>query len=192
MKKGSEEKGGGQGGFMVDLKLMSASMKKQWSGTQAAKKKAAMKTTEGSVDKFKGRKKKATFAELDKAGKKKDKKEAEACNICVVSFAIRVDKGNNTKGGFDKKIAEGLAFLREYFDKAACILLGRKDPRLGPIKSMADIPRNQGVMKNYFNIPNPMAFLNVTQEGGRVIKGLAIMGFSLDSKECLDDAAGDL
>jgi hypothetical protein len=47
-------------------------------------------------------------------------------------------------------------------------------------------------MKNYFSIPNPMAVLNVTQEGRRVIKGSAIMGFSLDPKECLDDAAGDL
>ncbi len=32
----------------------------------------------------------------------------------------------------------------------------------------------------------------MTQEGGRVIKGSAVMGFSLDPKECLDDAAGDL
>ena len=47
-------------------------------------------------------------------------------------------------------------------------------------------------MKNYFNIPNPMAFLNVNQEGGRVIKGSAVMGFLLDPKECLDDATGDL
>jgi hypothetical protein len=47
-------------------------------------------------------------------------------------------------------------------------------------------------MKNYFNIPNPTAFSNVTQEGGQVIKGSAIMGFSLNSKECLDNVAGDL
>ncbi len=48
-------------------------------------------------------------------------------------------------------------------------------------------------MKNYFSIPNPMAFSNVTQNGGRVIKGLAIiMGFALDPKECLVDAAEDL
>jgi hypothetical protein len=47
-------------------------------------------------------------------------------------------------------------------------------------------------MKNYFSIPNPMAFLNVTQDSGRVIKGSAVVGFSLDPKECLDDAAGDL
>jgi hypothetical protein len=44
----------------------------------------------------------------------------------------------------------------------------------------------------YFSIPNPMAIPNVTQDGGRVIKGSAIMVFSLDPKECLDDAAGDL
>ncbi len=47
-------------------------------------------------------------------------------------------------------------------------------------------------MKNYFIIPNPVGYSNVTQEGGWVIKGLAIMGFSLDPKECLDNTAGDL
>jgi hypothetical protein len=47
-------------------------------------------------------------------------------------------------------------------------------------------------MKNYFSIPNPMVFLHVNQDGGRVIKGSAIMEFSLDPKECLDNAAGDL
>ncbi len=177
---------------MVDLESMNVLMKKKGSRTQAAKKKAATKTKEDSVDKTKGTKKKATFAEPYKAGKKEDKKEVEACNRCVVGFAIRVDKGNNTKGGFDKKIVEGLAFLREYLDKAACVLPGGKDPRLGPIKSKADIPRYHVVMKNYFNIPNPMAFSNVTQEGGRVMKGLAIIEFSLNSKECLGDVAGDL
>jgi hypothetical protein len=46
--------------------------------------------------------------------------------------------------------------------------------------------------EEHFSIPKPMAFLNVRQEGGRVIKGSAVMDFSLDPKECLDDAAGDL
>jgi hypothetical protein len=49
-----------------------------------------------------------------------------------------------------------------------------------------------GDNEDYFSIPNPMAFLNVSQDGGRVIKGSAIMGFSLDPKKCLDNAAGDL
>jgi hypothetical protein len=118
-RKGSEEKGGGQGGFVVDLELMSTSMKKRGSGTQAAKKKAATKTKEDSVDKTKGRKKKATFTEPDEAGKKEDEKEVKACNRCIIGFVIRVDKGNNIKGGIDKKIAEGLAFLREYLDKSS-------------------------------------------------------------------------
>jgi hypothetical protein len=47
-------------------------------------------------------------------------------------------------------------------------------------------------MRNYFNIPNQMAFLNVNQDNGRVIKGSAIMGFSTNPKNCLEDAAGDL
>ncbi len=48
------------------------------------------------------------------------------------------------------------------------------------------------VTKNYFNIPNLMVFYNVTQKCGWVIKVSAIMGFSLDPKECLDNVAGDL
>jgi hypothetical protein len=119
-------------------------------------------------------------------------KEVAVCFKCVVGFAIRVNKGNNAKGGFGKKIAEGLSFLCEYLDKAACILPSGKDQRLNPIKTKADLPKYQVTMKNYFNIPNPMAFLNVTQEGGRVIKESAVMGFLLDPKECLDNAAGDL
>ena len=47
-------------------------------------------------------------------------------------------------------------------------------------------------MRNYFNIPNQMAFSNVNQDNGRVIKGSAIMGFSTNPKNCLEDVAGDL
>jgi hypothetical protein len=72
-----------------------------------------------------------------------------------------------------------LAFLREYLDKAACILPSGKDQCLGPIKTKAALPRYQVIMKNYFSIPNPMAFLDVTQKGSRVIKGSAVMGFLL-------------
>jgi hypothetical protein len=114
------------------------------------------------------------------------------CFKCVVGFVIRINKGNNAKGGFNKKIVEGLSFLLKELDKAACILPSGKDQRLNPIKTKVDLPKYQVTMKNYFNIPNPMAFSNVIQEGGRVIKGSAVMGFSLDPKKCLDNAAGDL
>jgi len=111
---------------------------------------------------------------------------------CFTGFTIRVDRGNNTKGGFNKKLSEGLTFLREFVDPAACILPNGKDKRLGLIKSKSDLPKYQLTMRNYFNIPNQMAFLNANQDNGRVIKGSAIMGFSTNPKNCLDDAAGDL
>jgi hypothetical protein len=38
---------------------------------------------------------------------------------CVVGFAVRVNEGKDTKGGFDKKIMEGLAFMQTYIDKNA-------------------------------------------------------------------------
>jgi hypothetical protein len=129
---------------------------------------------------------------LQETGGKKDEEEVAISFDCVVGFAIQVDKGYNAKGRFDKKIAEGLAFLREYLDKATCILPSRKDQQLGPIKSKADIPKYQVIIKNYFSIPNPMAFANVSQDGGRFLKGSAVMGFSINPKECLDNAARDL
>ncbi len=64
------------------------------------------------MEKTKRRKKKVTFApEPDKAGEEKDKEEVDVCFKCVVGFAICVNRGNNAKRGFDKKISEGLAFL---------------------------------------------------------------------------------
>ena len=96
------------------------------------------------------------------------------------------------KGGFAKKLSKGLTFLRDFVDPAACILPNRKDKRLGPIKLKSDLPKYQLTMRNYFNIPNQMAFSNINQDNGRVIKGSAIMGFSINPKNCLDNGAGDL
>jgi hypothetical protein len=184
-KKDLEEEEG-WGGFVVDLESMSTLMKKKSTKAKSNKKVAK--------DKQEEKKKKATLR-LDKpqeTGGKKDNEEVAICFKCVVGFAIRVDKGNNAKGGFNKKISEGLAFLREYLDKAACILSSRKDPWLNPIKSKTDLQKYQVIMKNYFSIPNPMAFSNVTQDGSRVIKGSAVMGFTINPKECVEEAAGDL
>jgi hypothetical protein len=167
---------------------MGAQLKKKSTKGKQSKKKAPK-------DASREKKKKTSFQlqeETQETEEKKGEEEVAICLKCVVGFTIRVDKGNNTKGGFNKKISEGLAFLHEYLDKAACILPSGKDQRLGPIKSKLDIPKYQVIIKNYFNIPNPMAFSNVNQDGGRVIKGSAVMGFSIDPKKCLDDAAGDL
>jgi len=85
---------------------------------------------------------------------------------------------------FDEKLSEGLTFLRDCVDPAACILPNGKDKRLGPIKLKSDLPKYQLIMRNYFNIPNQMAFLDVNQDNGRVIKSAVIMGFSINPKNC--------
>ena len=176
-------------GNTVDLESMSASLRKK--GQPKSK-----KSKEDSAKKpTKSPRKKATFAPVDSeepGRNKEEEKEVPVTAQCVIGFAIRVDRGTNTKGGFDKKVSEGLTFLREFVDPAACILPNGKDKRLGPIKTKSDLPKYQLTMRNYFNIPNQMAFTNVNQDNGRVIKGSAIMGFSLDPKTCLDEAAGDL
>jgi hypothetical protein len=80
---------------------------------------------------------------------------------CVVGFAIRVDKGNNTKLAFDKKLMEGLEFIQQYVDKRACFLPHEKDKKLEPIRAKNDMPKYQVVMKGYFRIPNNNSFSNV-------------------------------
>ena len=79
--------------------------------------------------------------ESEESGKKKEEEEVAVNSQCVKGFAIRVDRGNNTKGGFDKKLSEGLtsagsfskyenglfsvvwpALLPEFLHISACIL----------------------------------------------------------------------
>ena len=111
---------------------------------------------------------------------------------CVVGFAIRVNKGDNAKQAFDKKLMEGLAFIQQYVDKRACFLPHDKDKKLEPICAKNNMPKYQVVMKMYFRIPNNNSFRNIQQENGRVVKGSGIMGFELDPQQCLEEASGDL
>jgi hypothetical protein len=164
---------------------MKTTLKAKGTGTPRPKKK---KNTAEEVDEKNKGKKKATFAEAvqEKPAQKVDYKK------CVVGFAIRVDKGNNTKGGFDKKLMEGLNFMWTYIDSHAAFFPIGKDQTEKPIREKAEMPKYQVTMKNYFSIPNPRAYDNVNQEGGRVIKGSAVMCFSQDPETCLYDASGDL
>jgi hypothetical protein len=75
---------------------------------------------------------------------------------------------------------------------AAFFSINRSDLSRPPIKEKADVPDFQVILRKYFDIPNERAFNSVNQDGGRVIKGSAVMGFSLDPQTCLDEAAGDL
>jgi hypothetical protein len=114
-------------------------------------------------------------------------------NKCVVAFAIRVDKGKDTKAGFDKKIVAALSFLQTYIDKyAAFFSINKLDSSRPPIKEKAGVPAFQVILRRYFDIPNNRAFDSVNQDRGRGIKGSAVMGFSLDPQKCLEEAAGDL
>jgi hypothetical protein len=61
-----------------------------------------------------------------------------------------------------------------------------------PIKEKANLPGFQVILRRYFAIPNERAFDSVNQEGGRAIRGSAVMGFLVDPQKCLDEAAGDL
>ncbi len=73
------------------------------------------KSREGSTKKDKttktpdSEKKKATFAET--VGKEVVKEKEIEYKKCVVSFGIQVDKTKDTKGGFDRKLYEGLMFM---------------------------------------------------------------------------------
>ncbi len=54
-------------------------------------------------------KKKATFAET--VGKEEVKEKEIKYKTCVVGFADCVNKTKDTKGGYDKKLLEGLLFI---------------------------------------------------------------------------------
>ena len=138
-------------------------------------------------------KKSATFAEAESTPATQEPVTKVTDNKCVVSFAIRVDKGKDTKAGFDKKLITGLSFIQTYIDKhAAFFAIDKSDSSRPPIREKADLPAFQVILRCYFDIPNERAFDNVNQDGGRVIEGSAVMGFSPDPQKCLDEAAGDL
>jgi hypothetical protein len=173
----------------VYLEAMSKTPLKEKGKKGEAKQKKKNETSEKEDDRTKA-KKKATFAEMVE----KDANQIQCIEYtkCVVGFAIRVDKGNNTKGGFDKKLMEGLGFMQTYINKHASFHPIGKDQTVKPIREKTDMPKYQVTTKNYFSIPNQRAFNNVRQDGGRVFKGSAVMGFSTDPQTCLDDASGDL
>ncbi len=136
----------------------------------------------------------ATFAEaVTKVAPTKKSVPKITHKKCVVAFSVRVDKGKDTQAAFGKKVIAALNFVQSHIDKhAAFFAIDSTDSSRPPIKEKADLPGYQVVLKRYFAIPNGRAFDNVNQDGGRSIRGSAVMGFSLDPKKCLDEAAGDL
>jgi hypothetical protein len=72
---------------------------------------------EEQVKKTQSRKPKIAFGPTEV-----EKEKVIAYKECVVGFTIRIDKGNNAKEAFDKKLMEGLQFIQQYFDNCACFL----------------------------------------------------------------------
>jgi hypothetical protein len=166
---------------VVNLEEMKGLSRKKGAGTVKPK---------GSKKKDK---KTAMFAEAASKGALWKSEPKVKYNKCVVAFAIRVDKGKDTKVGFDKKIATALSFLQTYINKhAAFFSINRLDSSRPPIKEKADVPAFQVILHRYFDIPNKRAINSVNQDGKRAIKGSAVMGFSVNPQKCLEEAAGDL
>jgi hypothetical protein len=172
----------------VDLEGFMTGLRPKGNGSKKRDKRGKEeRMTEEQVNKTKAWKPKIAFGPTEVV-----KEKPIAYKECVVGFAIRVDKGNNTKSAFNKKLMEGLNFIQQYVDKGACFLPHEKDKKLEPIRAKNDMPKYQVVMKGYFRIPNKNSFSNVQQENGRVVKGSGIMGFKLDPQQCLEEASGDL
>jgi hypothetical protein len=135
-------------------------------------------------------KKKATFVET--VGKEEANEKEIKYKTCVVGFVVWFDKMKDTKGGFNKKFLEGLAFMQTYIDQHASFHLIRLGKALKPIKEKGDMPKYQVTLQNYFCIPSARAFNNINANGGGRIKGSTIMGFTNNPEQCPEEAAGDL
>ncbi len=164
----SATKGEQSNGMEVNLEAMKGSLRKK--GTGMTKSKGLKKRD----------KKTATFAEAASKGATRWSEPEVKHNKCVVAFAIRVNKGKDTKAAFNKKIVAALSFLQNYINRhAAFFSFDKSDLSIPPIKEKVDVPAFQVVLHKYFDIPNDRAFNSVNQDSGRAIKGSAITGFSL-------------
>jgi hypothetical protein len=146
--EGSALKGNQPNGATVNLKAIKGLLRKK--GPGATKSKGSGKND----------KRTATFSEAaSKEAPQKSQPEVKY-NKCVVAFAIRVDKGNNAKERFDKKLVAALSFIHTYINKhTAFFPIKGLDPSKCLIKEKEDLPEFQVVLRSYFEIPNQRAFV---------------------------------
>ena len=108
---------------VVDLEGFTTELRPKGGGSRKRDKRGKEeRATEEQANKTKARKPTITFGPTEVV-----KEKPIAYKECVVGFAIRVDKGNNTKAAFDKKLMEGLTFIQQYVDKRECFLPHEKD-----------------------------------------------------------------
>ncbi len=130
----------------VDLKQISKTPLKA-KGTTNSAKKTKKKMGKASTPNT-GGKKKATFAET--VGKDTVKEKEIDYKTCVVRFAVRVDKGKDTKGGFDKKIIKGLNFMQTYIDQNTSFHATRPGMTAKPIKGISTCQNIKSLCKITF------------------------------------------
>ena len=129
--------------MVVDLESFTTGLCPKGGGSKKRDKRGKEeRATEEQANKTKAQKPKIAFGLTEVV-----KEKPIAYKECVAGFAIRVDKGNNTKSAFDKKLMEGLNFIQQYVDKCACFLPHEKDKKLEPIHAKNDMPKYQVVMK---------------------------------------------
>ena len=141
--------------------------------------------------------KKTTFAEqASKLPSKITDKEIKGWTA-VVSLVFKVQKGEEPKTIFAKKMDQALKFLQEVGEDSEAAVLpvehsGKVFKSTKTIKKYADVPKYVMKMKHYFVIENPKAFNPVQQSNGRSIKASAKMFFSKYPQALLEEAESDL
>jgi hypothetical protein len=137
-KKSKSDNEESQAEEVADLEQMEKTPLKA-KGTKDSAKKAKAKKDKGKGNTPDSGKEKATFAET--VGKEAVEEKETKHKTCVVGFAVRVDKGKDTKGGFDKKLLEGLAFMQTYIDQHTSFHPIRQGKTLKLIKEKGDMPK---------------------------------------------------
>jgi hypothetical protein len=102
----------------VDLEQVSK-MPLKAKGTMNSIKKTKKKTRKASTPDTEG-KKKATFAKT--VGKYTVEEKEIDYKTCVVGFAVRIDKGKDTKGGFDKRSSKASTSCRHTLAKTQAFM----------------------------------------------------------------------
>ncbi len=74
-------------------------------------------------------------------GKEEVKEKEIKYKTCVVGFAVCVDKTKDMKGGFYKKLLEGLLFMQTYIDQHASFHPIKPGTMLKPIKEKGKLPK---------------------------------------------------
>ncbi len=117
-KSTAPQEGEKEGDFEVDLEAMDKMpLKEKGEKGDSMKKNKKTNTMEKEMEIRGSTKKKAMFTETI------ENETTQAQQIeykkRIGGFGIRVNKGNNTKGGFNKKLIEGLTFMQTYINKHA-------------------------------------------------------------------------